>query len=782
MVGNLSSYLWSLVRITVSQNLPLEPVFHLWQHGAGMNTIQNHCSLTRAARITRRGAPNLIPINGAVVPEQSLQPETKLRALRRLLAFALLMVAAAALAELPAHLHGKVQVFTYEGAPAAIIVEKDSLLLDYQWSRVRVDRATLAVKSRLTQADRPDRNDASGQTGKQPPPSGSRVELVGPGIAYTWFDYNAPKPTHVAVAEVTTGGSTWRAMQPTDALQNKYRDPEWTSWTKILRRAAATSYVERITGGQTNRFTPEQGLAGNLVAHLAVAGGTVWAGCVDVYNPETKMWTNGGLCFFDDKQGRWQAAPAIENRRIRFVTGLQAIGDELYVLHREGESMTGDEIAYGMGLYPGDYRPVTSSIMVSRRDKDGKWTCWHRAPVAWEFGPRPRYDAGARAGAATNPPPMSTERAQSVAVDGARLLVYSTVLDFASGNWKAERRGVVSVLDTATGAWTGFDPVKDLSADALTGIHVENGEILVTSNVGVHRWRHPAWDFINTGAVLKNSEVSAVASVGDEVWVGYNKPRFGVFGTQGISRYHEKTGQWLWMSPEDLGTASPVREIVCVKGEAYVLFAPREWMGATMEWNFYAREAALKMPRGLGRFASGKWEFPFKLEGVPVSVPREYTNTTTGAKTIYEEPVQVEHIAVAGGKLLIGTSHGLFEGPAPFKRIREGCVVSMIASADGTGVVAAMAPQRYYRSQEEISIFRYNPATGIGKAEPLPKGSDAWMMRQQIPGEEAPHRPAPWGGGELNFTVTPYADWLWHAGELIRVERAALPVEQGGKP
>ena len=88
----------------------------------------------------------------------------------------------------------------------------------------------------------------------------------------------------------------------------------------------------------------------------------------------------------------------------------------------------------------------------------------------------------------------------------------------------------------------------------------------------MYRWRHPAWELINTGAALKNPRISAVAGVGDEVWVGFGQQRFGEIGSQGNSRYNEKTGQWSWMSPEELGTAWPVREIVCVKGETLVLF------------------------------------------------------------------------------------------------------------------------------------------------------------------------------------------------------------------
>jgi hypothetical protein len=387
--------------------------------------------------------------------------------------------------------------------------------------------------------------------------------------------------------------------------------------------------------------------------------------------------------------------------------------------------MTGDEIAYGMGLYPGDYRPVTTNIVLSRRDKDGKWMSWRRPPVVPDFAPR--FLQAEPTAAAKEP---STERPETVAVDGSRLLIYSTVFDFGGGHWDVRRRGVVSVLDTVTGAWKVFDPVKDLDADALTGIHAENGEILVTSNVGVHRWRNPGWELINTAAALKNSEMSAVTGVGDEVWVGYNKPGFGVYGTQGISRYSEKTGQWSWMSPEDLGTASPVQQIVSVNGEAFVLFGAREWLGSAREWNIYPREEARKMPVGFGRFAGGKWEFPFLPEGIP-------------DPGTYQNPPVVRHIAAVGGKLLIGTSHGLYEGPAPFKR----------------------------RTESLPGLENYSPFT-------MPEAL-------QLPGEEKPYRKALWENREFKEIVTPYADWLWDTGVLIRLEHAANaapPSGPGEKP
>jgi hypothetical protein len=689
------------------------------------------------------------------------------------MALALLTLAPATFAQPPAAFTGKARVFTYEGEPMGFAVEDDAIVLNYSSSRVRVDRATLAVKSRITRAEGFREGDTNGIRRLKVYPGPGQAWLVGPGIALASPGFGPSAPTHVAVAEATVGGATWRVMHPTDALYHNPGTPyiaeDWTSWSKILQRAEATSYVERSAGGLTNRFTREQGLSGNLVAHLAVAGGVLWAGCVDVYNNELKTWADGGLCFFDEKAGRWQEAPAIENRRIRFVTGLQTIGDDLYVLHREGVGVAGDEIGYGMGVFPGDYRPVTTSIVVSRRDKDGKWTSWRRSPV--ELG----LDMASHATSMklVTSAQASTERAESVAVDGARLLVYSTV--FAGndgGNFAYEvRPGLVSVLDTTTGAWKVFDPAKDLTTNKITGMYGENGEILLMSTAGVYRWKNLAWQIIKTGAALKNPQISAVRCVGDEVWVGYGRQGFWDFGTQGISRYNEKTGQWSWMSPEELGTALPVGNIVCVKGDAYVLFPTNEYLGPVPARADMAGFAARRtMPGGLGRLAGGKWEFPVKTDGNPASVPGD-----------------VEYIASAGGKLLLGTQHGLFEGPAPFKQIREGFVLGMRASADGTRVtvpMASRAPRSWFGTEEDLSfwLFRYNPATGIGATEPLSKDTNPWDVWKAIPGEDSPHRKSPWGDDLFNVTITPYADWLWGGGEMIRLEHAVPAGGPGEKP
>ena len=80
-----------------------------------------------------------------------------------------------------------------------------------------------------------------------------------------------------------------------------------------------------------------------------VTGGTVWAACVDIYDPGKKDWGSGGLCRFNSKSGQWERLDRIGGRPVRWVTLLQAIGDELWVGYCEGEGVVGDHITYGMG-------------------------------------------------------------------------------------------------------------------------------------------------------------------------------------------------------------------------------------------------------------------------------------------------------------------------------------------------------------------------------------------------------------------------------------------------
>lgn len=195
---------------------------------------------------------NKNPIHRTEASKRPLQQDKQRRELGLLLALALLAAIPAALAQLPADARGKAQVFTCEGAPLAVAVEKDAIVLDYQWSRVTVDRATLAVKSRVTRTEAFRAGESIGDAMRRNDVRHwNNGALVGPGVSDAWFGNNQSKPSHVEVASVTNGEVTWRAMQPSDALKVHGREPEWTSWTRILQRVGAASYLERNAGGQT---------------------------------------------------------------------------------------------------------------------------------------------------------------------------------------------------------------------------------------------------------------------------------------------------------------------------------------------------------------------------------------------------------------------------------------------------------------------------------------------------------------------------------------------------
>ena len=166
-------------------------------------------------------------------------------------------------------------------------------------------------------------------------------------------------------------------------------------------------------------------------------------------------------------------------------------------------------------------------------------------------------------------------------MDGPRVLVYSTVFGGTMGTFEPEdRRGIVSVLDRATGAWKVFDPAKDFTTNVVTGMYAANGEILLTTTEGVYRWRHPAWELINTGAALKNPAISAVAGVGDEVWVGFSQQRFGEHGVPGDQPLQRKDRPVVL----DVAGANSARQgrwatSRASRAKAWVLFPTNEYLG-----------------------------------------------------------------------------------------------------------------------------------------------------------------------------------------------------------
>ena len=89
------------------------------------------------------------------------------------------------------------------------------------------------------------------------------------------------------------------------------------SWSGILKKLNEACYVEVdvVPGQPPKRFTTADGLASNLVTHFVVHDGSLWAACVDIYDPQSRRWEQGGFCRYDRAHGRWQRIERIGGRR-----------------------------------------------------------------------------------------------------------------------------------------------------------------------------------------------------------------------------------------------------------------------------------------------------------------------------------------------------------------------------------------------------------------------------------------------------------------------------------
>jgi len=406
-------------------------------------------------------------------------------------------------------------------------------------------------------------------------------------------------------------------------------------------------------------------------------------------------------------------------------------------------------------------------------------------------------------------PSLSTETPRRLALVGGRVMLFSETHEHGTGNWHVRMAGHISMLDPSTGAWRTFDAGKDLGAYGITDRHAEAGEVVAFTDRGAHRWLdgEGKWVFLDPLSPLVNPALYAAAVVGQELWIGYTNQGFGVVGRQGISRYHELTGQWSYTSPQEIGTACPVRTITpLADGTVWVLFAPRPWMGAAMEFPMYPTEPR-DTPSGLGRYADGKWQFPARLEGVPES-RRRMQKGPNGMET-WDEQLPVHQLAAAGGRLFIANAAGVYVGPGTWKAV-------LTLPADGT----RWRPSLYLRpveggrklevtnidagrdpnGQERWERGVCDPATGKLAMAPCRPGSDErwqieggggllsfggrheWLQTWvRIPTVKA----GDWAVGPLDSEYhavieTPWAVWLASAGQLIRLDREALKEWLGG--
>ena len=693
-----------------------------------------------------------------------------------------------------------VRVFAYEGAPVGVYVTDEHIAVDYRRTGVLFERATGRPVRRFTVAD--GWPDVWSEPFGEPRDRWAERKLVGPGV---WDQFAAPRQpaADVVVASVTFQGRQWRACQPRGLLSRltklswKRRREDFGAWTPILRKFNQASYVEAAPepAGQARRFTMEDGLAGNIVAHFAVAHGALWAACVDLYDRERERWGPGGLCRFDPKTSRWRRIDKIDGRPVRWVTLLHTVGDELWVGFREGSGVAGDRVLYGMGIFAGSYRPHTKAIVVARLAKDA-WSSFSRPPAT--DLPR-RWDPERKE---EDPP---TEKPCFLSRSGDRVILLSRARSRRRGNWGGPLDGHVSVLDLETKQWQALDVHKDFDADVLNDMIAEDREVLVTSNRGVHRWDPNAqtWRFLDPRCDLRNPALSAVTAVGDELWVGYTNQSFGVIGPQGISRFSEKTQRWTHVLPKELGTACPVRQIAALPGgEVWVLFKPRPWMGAAEEFMYYPREGQTPRPTGLARFAGGKWAFPVELDGVPDSVDREIKlPTRPGARPrpngrkFYVKRSKVVDLLAMGDKLFVVTHNGLYVGPEKWEKVIDGPVRNVRPSKDRKVLLLACRDPTRPSHPDRLIVARYDPASGETKWGAAPARPEQWDVLNRGrpsfgdgPGNrwkwEWVHVPTskagdwvvgPFAGyGTHKYVLTPSAVWIASSGELVRLDRKRL--------
>ena len=182
--------------------------------------------------------------------------------------------------------------------------------------------------------------------------------------------------------------------------------------------------------------------------------------------------------------------------------------------------------------------------------------------------------------------------------------------------------GHVSLVDLQSGKWRLFDPVGDFDADELKEMLASEGELLVASTRGVHRFdpKTDTWQYLDPRCALRNTVFHSAAIVGEELWIGYARQSFGVWGQQGISRFNERTRTWQHMLPDELGTAqcgSPDRRVAQWPGLGCFLESVLGSVLPCLGSSTFARESS--GPRALGLWADSKWTFP--AESPPTGRP-----------------------------------------------------------------------------------------------------------------------------------------------------------------
>jgi hypothetical protein len=679
-----------------------------------------------------------------------------------------------------------VQVFVYEGEAESVEVDQDHVVVDYGLSCCRFDRKTGKLARRSTVADGWTEKplDDGPLWPKEEPPTG----LVGPGVVPPGGTKKDEAAGEVVAASITFRGETWKAMQPRwDFSADGDRSQRFKTWTEILRSLNRRGYLKvgESTNPPARRYTIADGLASNIVSKFAVADGILWAVCVDMFDEEKGEWGPGGLCQYSPGRDRWTRVESIAGHPVRWVTLLETIGDELWVAFREGHGIDGEKIFYGMGIHLKEYRPNITAITLARLKHD-RWYVYSRPPVA-EKDRSP------------------TERPVSVVRFGDNRFLYSHVNLWDVIGWQDYHEGFVSAVDLESGEWTTWDAGQNFRTRELTGLVSKNGEILVTSNRGVHQYVGSAgtWRFLDPAPALENPAFAAVQPVGNELWLAYGKRAWGRHGEQGIARFHEKTGRWTRMSQKELGTVCPVREMVLMPNEdLYVLFHP--YFPDALSICIYPYGGSeCDPPRvgALGRYSDGNWEYPLPLEGVPATTETIDREGDSGREFRRSERLPIKGLVRVGENLFLSTGMGVYMGPSPWRevftipdswnvRVWPSPPLDIAPSDDGEAVIITFRNAETYHKNRTIKRARYVPGESEVHFENI--------VEQPVRGKEEPpddvtrkleefrkrwtrvpvKKDSEWVVGPFavarRVVETPPAVWLICRGELIRLDRMAL--------
>jgi hypothetical protein len=690
-----------------------------------------------------------------------------------------------------------VRVYAYEGEALGVWINPETIAAQYPRSGVVFDRKTGQVLRRYTVADGwPLQKQKEFPTALPDPMYSRRLDgFVGPGILETQSKSVRPRPgdaqaateEHAVATSIEFNGRIWQAMQPVGGLEylfgragnNRFGTH---SWTAILRAANSESFLEsrpKDGVGKTVRYTMKDGLASNLITHLAVADGKLWAACVDIYEPDKTSWGMGGLCVYDPKTSAWTRINKVAGKPVRWVTIMQKSADDLWIGFREGNDVVGDSISYGMGVYAGQYRPVATAITVARLSK-GIWTAFSRPPLESTTALSVRGDSSTASG----------ETPRMLAILNDRLVLFSQYQNRHMTYRNTDWTGLSSMLDMKTGKWQTWDAQKDFAAYELKGMVAEDGEVIVLTDKGLRRWQDDKqkWVAPDAHSPLVNSSISAVTRVGNELWVGYGIQSAdiwggsGVIGRQGISRFNEEKKEWFYASPKEIGTTSPVRCIFPLKnGDVLTLF--REQSLSKSEIRLLYSEP--RGPSGLGRFKNGKWEFPITLlDIIPKNEipPRELQGS-----------LPTLDMTVVGGKVYVLRSDGIYEGPDKWRRVytAPGNDWWLLASEDGKKLEINQIPEEGNEPQNLRQLI-YDPVTGkttdvtnrssstitpfnISKSSAIPSKPKLASDWTEFTNKEGSWAIGPLGHVNGNRVVqTPWAVWIIKQGELIRLDRAML--------